>query len=338
MPTTQTARGAISSMLLNLSRNARIVQALGEQSRPSSVLADFLNVEATLLYSSGYLANLGVFNALLNKQDNIFQDKFNHASLIDAGISAQSTSVRFSHLNLEQLEKKLRSSTAPSNMVVSDAVFSMDGDVAPLKKLHKLTQQYQAQLMIDDAHGFGVLGLEGKGLPEQEGLAHNELCLYMATCGKAMGVAGAFIAASKDIVESLIQFSRTYTYTTSMPAAQAETLRESLLLIKEEKWRRDKLNELICYFKQCANQLSLELMPSNTAIQPILLGSSDNAINLSNKLLEHKLLVTAVRPPTVPQNTSRLRITLSANHTHTDIDQLFESIIKYQDINTKPSV
>ncbi|MBF0264823.1 MAG: aminotransferase class I/II-fold pyridoxal phosphate-dependent enzyme, partial [Gammaproteobacteria bacterium] len=172
------------------------------------------------------------------------------------------------------------------------------------------------------AHGFGAIGDKGKGLPELQQIDHHQIDCYMATCGKAMGVAGAFIAGSNDIIDALIQFSRTYTYTTSMPAAQAVALSMSVKLIQEEAWRREHLNDLITYFKQCAQQLDLQLMPSDTAIQPILIGDNEKAVNIANRLYDKGILVTAIRPPTVPMNASRMRITLSASHCKQDIDRL----------------
>jgi len=291
-------------------------------------MAEFLGVEAVLLYSSGYMANLGVMNSILTKSDTIFQDKLNHASLIDAGLSAQANMKRYSHLDYQHLKTLIDKTQSGYRFCVTDAVFSMDGDCADLTTLTKLARKYQSILMIDDAHGFGVLGEKGKGLPELQNIQHKAIDCYMATCGKAMGVAGAFIAGSNDFIDALIQFSRTYTYTTAMPAAQAVALSESLTLIKEESWRRKHLQELITYFKQCAEQINLKLMPSDTAIQPILIGDTNQAVHLAEDLYQKGVLVTAVRPPTVPKNTSRIRITLSTEHKKSHIDYLFECLMK----------
>ncbi len=291
-------------------------------------LASFLSLEACLLFSCGYMANLGILNAVLDKNDQVFQDKLNHASLIDAGLAANAKMTRFPHLQYESLEQQLVASEAPTKMIISDGVFSMDGDTAPLNDLLHLATKHQTELMLDDAHGFGVLGENGKGSPEYYGLKHQDITVYMATFGKAVGVAGAFVTGSAALIENLVQFSRTYTYTTAMPAAQAEVIRESLKLMQKEAWRREKLNTLIIYFKQLAKQAGLTIQASDTAIQPLMIGKNEDAIALSEQLLIQGFLVTAIRPPTVPENTARLRITLSANHQPQHLEQLIESIVK----------
>jgi 8-amino-7-oxononanoate synthase len=289
-------------------------------------LADFLGIEATLLFSSGYMANMGIINTFLTRHDGIFEDRLNHASLIDGGLSAQAKMQRYTHSDSINLNQLLEKSKAKHKLIVSDAVFSMDGDIAPISELVKTAENNSAWLMLDDAHGFGVLGKHGKGSLEHKKISPNKIDIYMATLGKAMGVSGAFVAGSHELIETLIQFSRTYTYTTAMPAVLAETLRESLLLLQQESWRREKLNELITYFKLCAQQIDIELMVSETAIQPIMIGDNNHATTLANKLMEQGIYVAAIRPPTVPENTARLRITLSANHSKEDIEKLLENI------------
>jgi len=290
-------------------------------------LAAFLDVPAVLLYSSGYMANLGVMNVLLDKQDFIYQDKLNHASLIDAGRAANAVMKRYLHNDLQSLEKLLRASNNKAGLIVSDAVFSMDGDIVRLDEMLALLAGYpHTALMLDDAHGFGILGTDGSGSPAHFGIKHAEIDIYMATLGKALGVAGAFVAASADFIEALIQFSRTYIYTTAMPPAQAEALRMSLKLLHSEPWRRHKLMENTLLFKKLALQNGIPLGNSDTPVQPILLHSTSHALNLQAYLKKQGMLTIAIRPPTVPPDTSRLRITLSAEHGKQHIAQLVKAI------------
>lgn len=300
-----------------ISGHSRAHHALEEE------LADFLQVESVLLYSTGYMANLGIASALLERHDALFEDRLNHASLIDAGLLSAAKMSRYHHCDVAMLERQLLRSEARLKLVLSDAVFSMDGNIAPIAELNSVCFQNDAWLMIDDAHGFGALGKNGRGSLEHLGMRTEQVPIYMATLGKAMGVAGAFVAAKNNVIETLIQYSRPYTYTTAMPAALAETLRESLLLLERESWRRSKLEDLIRYFKQRAKQLELPLMESDTAIQPLMVGESQKALQLAEKLQQQGILITAIRPPTVPENSARLRITLSANHEIADIDFLF---------------
>lgn len=277
-------------------------------------LASFTGRERALLFSTGYMANLGVVNALMERGDRIYADRLNHASLIDAGLLSNAKMQRYPHNDTNALKKIFDKNTAKNSMILSDGVFSMDGDVAPVKELARLAKQQQAWLMIDDAHGFGTLGNTGAGILEEEQLNQKDVPILMATLGKAMGTAGAFVAGNNELIEYLIQTARTYIYTTAMPPAIAAASRASLKLLQQEKWRREKLEQLIQQFKQGAGELGIKLMPSNTAIQPILIGSSQDASSVSLKLEQKGILVTAIRPPTVPENTARLRVTLSANH------------------------
>ena len=291
-------------------------------------LAEFLGVESVLLFSSGYMANLGVMSAILTRHDSVFEDRLNHASLIDAGIAAPAKMKRYAHADMGVLEQQLSVSGSPHKLIVSDAVFSMDGDIAPITDLVQLAEKYSAWLMLDDAHGFGVLGEQGRGSLEYCQLQPEQVDIYMATLGKAMGVSGAFVAGSKALIETLIQFSRTYTYTTAMPAVLAETIRESLLLLQQEAWRREKLIELIHYFRRCASQLGIVLTDSSTAIQPVMIGDNQTTMYLAEELMNQGIYVAAIRPPTVPENTARLRITLSANHQKENIDRLLDVLKK----------
>ena len=291
-------------------------------------LAEFTGRDRALLFSTGYMANMGTVSALLDRGDYLFADRLNHASLVDAGLLSKAKMKRYAHADTDALEKFYQKLGNPqvNSMILTDGVFSMDGDEAPLKDLSQIAERHKAWLMVDDAHGFGSLGQNGAGQLEQDGLSQNEVPILMATLGKGVGTAGAFVAGSEDMIEYLIQSARTYVFTTAMPPSIAAATRTSLKLIQEESWRREKLRELIQFFKQGAQQLGLNLMPSNTAIQPILIGSSETAIQISQKLQDKGILVTAIRPPTVPKDSARLRITFSANHTQQHIEKLLQTL------------
>ena len=285
-------------------------------------LAELTGRERVLLFSSGYMANLGVISALLGKQDAVFQDRLNHASLLDAGQLSGARFQRYLHNDVDNLDARLSRTTARRKLIVTDGVFSMDGDVAPMPELVSLAQRQNAWLMVDDAHGFGTLGLQGGGVAEHFDLDQQALPILVGTLGKAFGTSGAFVAGSHTLIETLIQFARTYIYTTSMPPAVAEATRSSLQLLRHENWRREHLAELIQYFRKGCQALGLELMESSSPIQPIVLGSSETAMRVSDALAQQGILVTAIRPPTVPKGTARLRITFSADHTISHVDQL----------------
>ncbi len=289
-------------------------------------IAEFTGRERALLFSTGYMANLGTISALTEKNETIFQDRLNHASLIDAGRLSDATMWRYAHNDIENLEKRLNRHRDSASMVITDGVFSMDGDEAKLNEMAVLAEQNKSWLMVDDAHGFGVLGKTGAGLVEQQKLTSDEVPVLMATLGKAAGTAGAFVAGDQDLIEYLIQSARTYVFTTAMPPAIAAAGRMSLRLIQEESWRREQLQQNIKQFKQGAETLGLAMMPSETAIQPILIGSSATALKASQQLQEKGILVTAIRPPTVPKNEARLRVTLSASHTSLQIEQLLDAL------------
>lgn len=291
-------------------------------------IAAFTGRDRALLFSTGYMANMGVITALMTKKDAIFEDKLNHASLIDAGLLSGATFQRYLHQNVEQLPLKLQRSEAAKKMIITDGVFSMDGDFAPFVELIKIAQQNEAALMVDDAHGFGVLGKTGAGVVEQFALTQADVPILMGTFGKAFGTAGAFVAGSDDLIETLIQKARTYIYTTAMPAAIAKATSASLTLIMNEPERREKLQGLIKQFQDGAKSIGLTLMPSETPIQPILMGDTQKVLAISQKLLEQGFLVTAIRPPTVPKNKARLRVTLSANHSEKEVDGLLKALRK----------
>lgn len=292
-------------------------------------VAEFLDVESAVLFSSGFMANYGVLTALFDKNDWIIQDKLNHASLIDGGLASAATMSRFGHADTDSLKRQLQKASeknAEARLVVTDGVFSMDGDIAPLDRMLKLIQDHKAHLMVDDAHGFGVLGQTGRGSLEHFGRAVSDADIYMATFGKALGGYGAFVAGSKWLIDSLVQFSRSYIYTTALPASVAAMNLCGLDLIRQETSRRDDLAANIAYFKKVAAQAELPLMPSDTAIQPIMIGSNKTVTNISQDLKELGILLVAIRPPTVPDKSARLRVTLNAEHSHQQIDKLVDCV------------
>ncbi|MGH1430340.1 MAG: 8-amino-7-oxononanoate synthase [Neptuniibacter sp.] len=291
-------------------------------------LAEFTGRPRALLFSTGYMANLGAVNALLDKQDAVFQDRINHASLLDAGLLSGARFQRYLHNDVESLDKRLGKTDARRKLVVTDGVFSMDGDIADLPEIASVCQKHNAWLMVDDAHGFGCLGKHGGGCAESFDMSVDQLQVLVGTLGKGFGTAGAFVAGSEELIETLIQHARTYIYTTSMPPAVAAATLTSLKILKSESWRRDKLQALIKQFRQGCEQLGLQLMDSPTPIQPILIGESDKALEISQGLEREGIFISAIRPPTVPQGSARLRVTLSAAHDETQVDVLLSKLEK----------
>lgn len=288
-------------------------------------LAAFTGRDRALLFSTGYMANLGVITALLGRSDAVFEDRLNHASLLDGGLSSGAKFKRYTHANVDDLEKYLHNASG-NKLVVTDGVFSMDGDFAPLTELSCLAKREQAWLMVDDAHGLGVIGEQGGGLLEYYGLSQDDVSILMGTLGKGFGTFGAFVAGSELLIETLIQKARTYVYTTALPTAVAAATRASLQLVIKDDWRRSKLKDLSERFKRGAGQLGLSLMPSLSAIQPIIVGDSHTAVALSNALFDAGFLVSAIRPPTVPQGGARLRLTFSALHEEHHVDRLLDAL------------
>lgn len=291
-------------------------------------LAAFFGYERVLLFSTGYMANIGVITALFNKRRDkqLFVDRLSHASIIDGGCYSGACFTRYQHKNTQHLEQLLAKTNSKYKLIISEGVFSMDGGLAPLLKLAALARENKSWLMVDDAHGIGVLGEQGRGALSHYNLATDDAQILVGTFGKAFGTFGAFVAGSKIIIESLIQFARPYIYTTALPAAIVEATRASLKLLQHEHWRRDHLFSLIKKFKQGAAQLNLPLLPSDTPIQSIVIGDADRAANITLRLKQLGILVALVRPPTVPTNTSRLRLSLNANHTEKDIEHLLGAL------------
>lgn len=299
-------------------------------------LAEFLNFPKVLVFSTGYMANLGILGSLLQRDAAIFADKLSHASLIDGAKLTGASFKRYLHNNLASLEKHLLHSIARRKFIMTDGVFSMDGDIALLPSLIEIAQRFSSTLLVDDAHGIGVLGKNGGGICEYFGCKPD---ILSGGFGKAFGCFGGFVASNELIIENLVQFSRPYMYTTALPPALAKAVHTSLLLLQTESWRRAKLQSLITYFKQMAQQLELPILPSQTPIQPILIKNTEQTIALSAYLLQNGFLVNAIRPPTVLKNTSRLRISLCALHSESEIDRLLEQIavgLKLIKINDNP--
>ncbi|MFJ7566125.1 8-amino-7-oxononanoate synthase [Herminiimonas sp. NPDC097707] len=293
-------------------------------------LASFVGAARALYFSTGYMANLGVVPALVGRGDAVFADKLNHASLIDAVQLSRADHQRYPHNDLAALERQLSASTAKRKLILTDAVFSMDGDLAPLTQLLELAERYDAWLMVDDAHGFGILGPQGRGALAQCGivLADHPRLLYMGTLGKAAGVSGAFVAGAESVIEWLLQRARTYIFTTASSPMLAATLLKSLDLIAgaDGDARRSQLRLLIARLQDGLQGSRWQLLPSPTAIQAIIIGENDAALRVAAALAEQGLWVPAIRPPTVPKGTARLRITLSAAHSLADVDRLLAAL------------
>ena len=316
---TANAEGVGSGAAHLLSGHSRTHQQLEE------ALVEFTGQRRVLLFSSGYQANLGVIDGLMSRGDKVIQDKLNHASLLDGGRLSEATQVRYPHADMSALERRLVQ-TDSRCLVVSDGVFSMDGDIVPLPELLALSKKHHAGVLIDDAHGLGVLGAKGKGCLEHWQIESDSLPIVMGTFGKAFGTAGAFVAADEVVIETLIQQSRTFVYTTAQPAAIAAATLASLELVETEHWRREKLQALIQQFRLGAKELGLTLMDSMTAIQPLVLADVEQAVRVGKALEGKGFLVGVIRPPTVPEGAARLRVTLSAAHTEQDVSQLLDAL------------
>lgn len=300
-------------------------------------LARFTGRSAALFFSTGYMANMGVISALAGRGDTIFSDRLNHASIIDGCILSRARVRRYAHGDVAQLETML-AQTPGHKLVVTDGVFSMDGDVAPLKALAQVCREHNALLVVDDAHGIGVLGPQGRGSIAAQGLSEADVPVLIGTLGKAVGTSGAFVAGSAVLMDYLVQKARTYIYTTAMPPAIAVATRASIDLIERDDERRQHLQSLIERFRLEASALGYELMPSQTPIQPIMVGDNWSALELSRALEERGLLVTAIRPPTVPEGEARLRVTFSAAHSQSDLDRLLQALSECRHLLAKQDV
>jgi len=303
-------------------------------------LAAFVGRERALLFSSGYMANLGVIGALTDRHDTVLADRLNHASLLDAARLSGARLRRYAHGDMAHAGQMLRAPHAhpdgsgphqsngggASTLIVTDGVFSMDGDLARLPELAALAQQHDCALMVDDAHGLGVLGKTGRGTLEQTGVAASSVSILVGTLGKAFGTFGAFVAGDANLIDYLIQRARTYIYTTALPPVVAAASRAGLRLAQEEGWRRERLHSLTLRFRAAASTLGVPLTTSTTPIQPVIVGAASWTLALSEALMNAGFWVAAIRPPTVPAGTARLRITLSAMHRDEDVDALAETL------------
>lgn len=297
-------------------------------------LADFLQRDRALLFSTGYMANTGIINALMSDGGVVFQDALNHASLLDGGWLCRAESRRYPHADAGALRLMLEETDATHKLVVSDGLFSMDGDAAPLDELIPLAKEHNALLMLDDAHGIGALGAGGRGVIESEDscaeslrlLGQEDVHLLVGTLGKSFGTAGAFVAGDHTLIEYLLQFTRSYIFTTALPPALAEASLASLDIVRRQAWRRQRLINLVHRFRLEAENMGLTLTDSRSPVQAVILGDAETAMQASACLLENGLHVAAIRPPTVPPGTARLRITLSAAHSDEDMDRLIDGL------------
>ncbi len=289
-------------------------------------LAEFTGRERALLFSTGYMANLGVVSALADRGSIVHQDRLNHASLLDAALLTRARLWRYPHGDVETLATRLAKAPGRAALVLTDGVFSMDGDLAPLPALAATCRAHGATLIVDDAHGFGALGPQGAGSIAHHGLGADDVPIVMGTFGKALGTFGAFVAADNDVIETLIQRARTYIYTTALPPAVAAATRAALTVSINEPWHREQLQARIEQFRREAAREHLPLMPSFTAIQPVVVGIAADALAASERLLRRGYLVSAIRPPTVAEGSSRLRVTLSALHRESEVSGLVTAL------------
>ena len=289
-------------------------------------LATFTGFDRALLFSTGYMANLGIVGALVGRGDAVFADRLNHASLIDAAQLSRAEHARYPHGDIDTLARLLAASTARRKLILTDAVFSMDGDLAPLPELLRLAERFDAWLVVDDAHGFGVLGEQGRGSLSHCGLPAYPRVVYMGTLGKAAGASGAFAAGSETVVEWLLQRARTYIFTTGASPIMACALLASLELIRQGDARRDHLRRLTAILRDGLAGTRWRLLPSPTAIQPVIVGDNHAAVDVARALFERGLWVPAIRPPTVPKGTARLRVSLSAAHGEAHVRQLIDAL------------
>ena len=295
-------------------------------------LARFVARPRALLFSTGYMANLAVASVLVGRGDHVLEDRLNHASLLDAGLASGARFSRYAHGDVAALRNKLASIGASARtLVMTDGVFSMDGDIAPLREIAAACRATEAPLLVDDAHGFGVLGATGAGAVEEAGLGVDDVPILMCTLGKAVGTFGAFVAGSPMLIESLLQRARTYIYTTALPPAVAAATRESLRVMQDEPWRRSRVLEHAARFRAGLADLGLPSLPSRTPIQPVLIGAEAAAVVASHALFDQGFWVPAIRPPTVPVGTSRLRFTFSASHTEAQVEQLLAALRTLRD-------
>jgi len=297
-----------------------------EHARLEEELAEFTGRERALLFSTGYMANLAVVASLAGRGELVLLDRLSHASLIDAGLLSGARFSRYGHGDAAAAEHRLARATGKGAVVATDGVFSMDGDIAPLAALARASKNHCAWLVVDDAHGLGVIGASGRGSLEHLGLSEDDVPVLVGTLGKAFGSFGAFVAGTSDLIEFLIQKARPYIYTTALPQPVAAASRASLRVAQRESWRRERVLALTKRFRRAAAQLSVPVGVSTTPIQPVILGSAAAALTAQQALMEAGFWVVAIRPPTVPRGSARLRVTLSAAHTEAQVDALVDKL------------
>jgi 8-amino-7-oxononanoate synthase len=322
-------RSALQSAAAQFGVGSGAAHLITGHSRPhqqlEEELADYTGRERALLFSTGYMANLGVLGAFADRNGSVLEDRLNHASLIDGARVSGARLLRYAHADTAAAAVMLEAHP-DCTLIASDGLFSMDGDVAPLGPLAALARRHRAWLLVDDAHGLGVLGLHGRGSLELAGLDSSAAPLLIGTLGKAMGCAGAFVAGDAEVIELILQRARTYIYTTALPPAIAAAASAALRLARREGWRREKLQSLVSRLRAGAAALGLPLMVSESPIQPLMVGDAGRALRLSDALFELGYWVSAIRPPTVPAGSARLRLTLSAAHSEADVDQLLAAL------------
>ena len=293
-----------------------------------SAIAQLVGAERAILFSTGYMANLAVPTTFLDRHDLLVQDRLNHASIIDGGQMTRAKVRRYAHNDIAAAAKLIRNPDYKRKLLVTDGVFSMDGDIAPLAGLKNVCDQHDAVLLVDDAHGLGVVGDQGKGCLNDANIRPADNVLMLGTLSKAIGSFGAFIAGDAVYIESLIQHARSYIYTTALPPGVVAASLRAIELLQQQSWRREKLRDNIGFFCDAARQRSIPVSPSSTPIQPIIVGDSGQALRISQQLREAGLMTVAIRPPTVAQGQSRLRITLMTDHCHNDIQRLVDCIAR----------
>jgi len=315
------AHGAIDEFGVGAGASPLVTGHLRVHQRAEERFAEFSGLPRALLFASGYAANLGILAALCDRHAEIFADRLNHACLVDGAVLSRATFTRYPHLDLGALASRLAASHAAVKVVATDTVFSMDGDLADVRELLALCERHDAWLVLDDAHGIGVLGATGRGALEHFGVSSPRIA-YMATLGKALGGYGAFVAGAPEMIDWLVQRARTYIYSTALPPMAPAAAIAALDLVDEQPALVAQLQERIAEFRAACVAMDLRLSVSTTAIQPLVLGDAQRAVDASRRLLEQGFLVPAIRPPTVPDGTSRLRVSLSAAHSRDDVERL----------------
>jgi 8-amino-7-oxononanoate synthase len=308
-----------------------------EHARLEEELAAFVGRERALLFSTGYMANLGVMATLAGRGELVLLDRLSHASIIDGALLSGARFKRYPHGDAAAAERMLGESPEEASVVATDGVFSMDGDIAPLQELAKSAAERKAWLVVDDAHGIGVLGDTGRGSVEHCGLTGDEVPVLIGTLGKAFGTFGAFVAGSRDLIEFLVQKARPYIYTTALPQPVAAATRKALEIAQREPWRRERVLALTSRFRKAAREAGIALLDSNTPIQPVMIGSSEAALHAQQELLDAGLRVVAIRAPTVPRGSERLRVTLSAAHAEHQVDALIEGLSRIRKHSGEPA-